>query len=382
MCIKLSFQVVAKPKGVHTAADKPRQSYKLSKLPPRFAKQREQLRGEKSKNPPGSAGLEEGMQVSTFMPKIENWDNELANNIPPLMSQVINTEVKQQDIDLSKSKRPISVPFSSIVSLKRCCLVVLYLLPKLNFRYFVMCSFLKLVDKNSSLQYLSQFLCRLKRRHRDYLRRPWRPDFLCSVRRHICFNETCLVSLSIIFIVHFQFMVLNELEVCCSIYNVCFLEPIDLRCEKKDVYSTYLTLKAKNYIKKIYIDSNRIHVLMYIFITSLQNFPLYKKYFRYLQQRIEQSSICLNMFYSCSFLFVYLYITDMGMGGYSPVVGQTTLQNLTQMAQQQSQPSQSQPSLAPAPVPSVNAWNKPINFASVTSMQVQVQVCIFTYIHI
>lgn len=84
--------------------DKPRTNYKLSKLPPRFAKQREQQRGEKGKNSQGSAGVEEGLQVSTFMPKIENWDNELANNIPPVTSQVIHTEVKQQEIDLSKSK--------------------------------------------------------------------------------------------------------------------------------------------------------------------------------------------------------------------------------------------------------------------------------------
>ncbi|KAL4218896.1 cell differentiation [Mactra antiquata] len=155
-------KVVAKPKGVHTASDKAHKpSYKLSKLPPRFAKQREQLRGEKGKNKPGTT-MDEGNQVSTFMPKIENWDNELANNIPPLMSQVINTEVKQQEIDLSK-----------------------------------------------------------------------------------------------------------------------------------------------------------------------------------------------NM-----------------MNDYSPV-GQTNLQNLTQMAQQQSQAAQSQPALAPAPVPSVNAWNKPINFAAVPGMQVQ-----------
>lgn len=158
-------KVVAKPKGVHTALDKPRPNYKLSKLPPRFAKQREQQRGEKSKNPAGSAGHEEGLsQMSTFMPKIENWDNELANNIPPVSSQVIHTEVKQQEIDLPK-----------------------------------------------------------------------------------------------------------------------------------------------------------------------------------------------NM-----------------MGSYSPVVGQTNLQNLTQIAQQQAQVTQTQPSLSSAPVPSVNAWNKPISFAAVTGMQVQV----------
>ena len=39
-----------------------------------------------------------------FMPKIENWDNELANNIPPLMSQVIDTSKLKDNLDLSNSK--------------------------------------------------------------------------------------------------------------------------------------------------------------------------------------------------------------------------------------------------------------------------------------
>ncbi|KAK3602381.1 hypothetical protein CHS0354_011217, partial [Potamilus streckersoni] len=64
-----SSKVLAKPKGVHSSSDKPRFS-KLNKLPPRLAKQREQQR-ERSKS------------GSTFMAKIENWDNELANHIPP-----------------------------------------------------------------------------------------------------------------------------------------------------------------------------------------------------------------------------------------------------------------------------------------------------------
>ena len=95
------FQVVAKPKGVHTITDKPRYG-KLSKLPPRFAKQREQMKTEKAKN----KIIVEDVQQSTFMPKIENWDNELANNIP-IMPQVINTDIKQE-IDLSKSKLFVS----------------------------------------------------------------------------------------------------------------------------------------------------------------------------------------------------------------------------------------------------------------------------------
>lgn len=39
-----------------------------------------------------------------FMPKIENWDNELANNIPPLMSQVIDTSKLKDNLDLSNSE--------------------------------------------------------------------------------------------------------------------------------------------------------------------------------------------------------------------------------------------------------------------------------------
>ena len=39
-----------------------------------------------------------------FMPKIENWDNELANNIPPLMSQVIDTSKLKDNLGLSDSK--------------------------------------------------------------------------------------------------------------------------------------------------------------------------------------------------------------------------------------------------------------------------------------
>ena len=53
------------------------------------------------------------------------------------------------------------------------------------------------------------------------------------------------------------------------------------------------------------------------------------------------------------------------MGGYSPIVAQTSLQQMP--------PMQQPASMAPAPVPSVNAWNKPISFAAVTGT---IQVCI------
>ena len=40
-----------------------------------------------------------------FMPKIENWDNELANNIPPLMSQIIDTSKLKDNLDLSNTSK-------------------------------------------------------------------------------------------------------------------------------------------------------------------------------------------------------------------------------------------------------------------------------------
>lgn len=67
ICYLPHEQVVAKPKGVGQVGEKPRHGNK-SKLPPRLARQREQREREKTK---------------TFDMKIENWDNELANNIPP-----------------------------------------------------------------------------------------------------------------------------------------------------------------------------------------------------------------------------------------------------------------------------------------------------------
>ncbi|KAL5011924.1 hypothetical protein ScPMuIL_010475 [Solemya velum] len=75
-------KVVARPKGVGSnTADRNRFNHKMKQLPPRLAKQREQREREKERN--------------TFMPKIENWDNELANNIPPLsVSSAISVETK------------------------------------------------------------------------------------------------------------------------------------------------------------------------------------------------------------------------------------------------------------------------------------------------
>ena len=56
------------------------------------------------------------------------------------------------------------------------------------------------------------------------------------------------------------------------------------------------------------------------------------------------------------------------LGSYSPVVGQSgNLQTLASISQQQSAASNSTPQSMPAlaPMPSVNAWNKPISFAAV-----------------
>ena len=50
------------------------ESKRMSKLPPRLAKQK--LEKEKEKQQHKDA-------IEVFMPKIEAWDNELANNIPP-----------------------------------------------------------------------------------------------------------------------------------------------------------------------------------------------------------------------------------------------------------------------------------------------------------
>lgn len=66
-------KVVARPKGLSPKSG--RGSVKGSKLPPRLAKQREQREKEKE-------------LTKNVMPKIEQWDNELANHIPSLLSNL------------------------------------------------------------------------------------------------------------------------------------------------------------------------------------------------------------------------------------------------------------------------------------------------------
>lgn len=72
------------------SAEKPR--YKTSKLPPRLAKKKEQMEKERKEN-------------KGFEMKIENWDNELANNIPSHADNVVissdpkgNTFIFLQDL--------------------------------------------------------------------------------------------------------------------------------------------------------------------------------------------------------------------------------------------------------------------------------------------
>ncbi|XP_052823701.1 protein PRRC2C isoform X3 [Octopus bimaculoides] len=68
---KKELKVIAKKRGMKGVG---KAGY--SKLPPRLAKQREQRDREREK-------------YSTLMPKIENWDNKLANNIPPPVSKTV-----------------------------------------------------------------------------------------------------------------------------------------------------------------------------------------------------------------------------------------------------------------------------------------------------
>ncbi|GFO00663.1 protein prrc2c, partial [Plakobranchus ocellatus] len=79
-------KVVARPKGLSPKTG--RSSIKgSSKLPPRLAKQREQREKEHlTKSAIGDAG-----SANNTMPKIEQWDNELANHIPSLMAGLDNT---------------------------------------------------------------------------------------------------------------------------------------------------------------------------------------------------------------------------------------------------------------------------------------------------
>jgi hypothetical protein len=61
--------VVVKPKTAHVKVSVEKPRYKTSKLPPRLAKKKEQMEKERK-------------EAKGFELKIENWDNELANNIP------------------------------------------------------------------------------------------------------------------------------------------------------------------------------------------------------------------------------------------------------------------------------------------------------------
>ncbi|XP_061164829.1 protein PRRC2C-like isoform X2 [Saccostrea echinata] len=62
-------KVVVKPKSVHVKVSVEKPRYKTSKLPPRLAKKKEMMEKERK-------------EAKGFEMKIENWDNELANNIP------------------------------------------------------------------------------------------------------------------------------------------------------------------------------------------------------------------------------------------------------------------------------------------------------------
>ena len=57
----------------------------MTKLPPRLAKVREQQKKEEKQNTGN---------INSFMTNIENWDNELASNIPPPASANISEPVK------------------------------------------------------------------------------------------------------------------------------------------------------------------------------------------------------------------------------------------------------------------------------------------------
>ena len=81
--------MVARPKGLSPKTG--RSSLKgSSKLPPRLAKQREQREKEQLSKASNSANG--GCSSSTSsMPKIEQWDNELANHIPSLLAGLDTT---------------------------------------------------------------------------------------------------------------------------------------------------------------------------------------------------------------------------------------------------------------------------------------------------
>lgn len=94
LSILFSSQVVARPKGLSPKTG--RASIKGSKLPPRLAKQKEQREKEKE-------------MTKNVMPKIELWDNELANNIPSLMAGI--------DLSPAGGSNPLAIVSSSNTTL-------------------------------------------------------------------------------------------------------------------------------------------------------------------------------------------------------------------------------------------------------------------------
>ena len=74
----------SKGRGVSSAEQK-----RLSKLPPRLAKQREQKEKEKQ-----HARVQQNN--NNILPKIENWDNEMANNIPMALPEAAPATPDQQ----------------------------------------------------------------------------------------------------------------------------------------------------------------------------------------------------------------------------------------------------------------------------------------------
>ena len=83
------------------------ESKRRSKLPPRLAKQREQK--EKEKHQRGQSQPADQVAASNtnnMMPKIENWNNEMANNVMSPAKGTASTEqnISQQDSAANRSK--------------------------------------------------------------------------------------------------------------------------------------------------------------------------------------------------------------------------------------------------------------------------------------
>ncbi|GFS03604.1 protein PRRC2C [Elysia marginata] len=103
-------KVVARPKGLSPKSG--RSGLKgSSKLPPRLAKQREQR--EKDQLTKATSGANGG---SSSMPKIEQWDNELASHIPSLLAGLENTSNTGPTVAESSSFTAAVVSASSSTS--------------------------------------------------------------------------------------------------------------------------------------------------------------------------------------------------------------------------------------------------------------------------